>query len=220
MSAAPPRFITLEGGEGAGKSTQCRRLAQALKARGIDCVLTREPGGSPGAEDIRKILVEGEPGRWSALTEALLMFAARTDHVAQTIKPALARGAWVVCDRFTDSSYAYQGAGRGLDRETIRRIEFVSIGDFRPHLTLILDLPVDVGLARAEARAESKSRFERFDTSFHERLRAAFLDIARRAPERCAVIDAAGTEDEVAARIWEVVSERLLSPLVHEDGGA
>jgi dTMP kinase len=210
MSNRSPRFITLEGGEGAGKSTQCRRLANALKSRGIDCVLTREPGGSPGAEDIRKILVDGEPGRWSALTEALLMFAARTDHVAQTIKPALARGAWVVCDRFTDSSFAYQGAGRGLDRETIRRIESVSINDFRPHLTLILDLPVDIGLARAEARAESKSRFERFDQDFHERLRAAFLDIARRAPERCCLIDAAGTEDEVAGRIWETVQARLL----------
>jgi len=211
MSAAPPRFITLEGGEGAGKSTQCRLLESALAARGISCVRTREPGGSPGAEDIRKLLVEGEPGRWSALTEAMLMFAARTDHVAQTIKPALARGEWVLCDRFTDSSYAYQGAGRGLDRETIRRIESVSIGDFRPNLTLILDVPVAVGFGRVTARAHAVSRFERFDEAFHERLRAAFLDIARRAPERCAVIDAGGTEDEVAARIWGVVTARLLN---------
>jgi dTMP kinase len=208
MKKIAPRFITLEGGEGAGKSTQVRRLAAALKAYGIACTMTREPGGSPGAEDIRKLLVEGEPGRWSALTEALLMFAARTDHIDRTIKPALSEGRWVLCDRFTDSTYAYQGVARGLARETIRRIEAVSVDDFKPDLTLILDLPPDEGLARADARGSHETRFEKFDGGFHEQLRKAFLDLARRAPQRCIVIDASGSEDDVAARIWDVVAHR------------
>lgn len=209
MTTSKPRFITLEGGEGAGKSTQLHRLCAALEARGIPQIATREPGGSPGAEDIRKLLVEGEPGRWSTLTETLLMFAARTDHVERTIKPALASGHWVVCDRFTDSTYAYQGVARGLARETIRRIEAVSVGDFKPDLTLILDLPVEDGLRRARARGSHESRFEKFDNGFHERLRQAFLDIARRAPDRCIVVDASGTADDVAEHIWAVVAKRF-----------
>lgn len=209
MTKPAARFITLEGGEGAGKSTQLRRLAAALEAHGVVSTMTREPGGSPGAEDIRKLLVEGEPGRWSALTEALLMFAARTDHIERTIKPALADGRWVLCDRFTDSTYAYQGVARGLARETIRRIEAVSVGDFKPHLTLILDLPPEEGLARAATRGPHEARFEKFDGGFHEALRKAFLDLAKRAPERCVVVDASGSEDEVAARIWAVVAKRF-----------
>lgn len=207
MTAA--RFITLEGGEGAGKSTQAKRLAAALDARDITCVVTREPGGSPGAEQIRKLLVEGEPGRWEPMTEMLLLFAARADHIARTIRPALAQGKWVISDRFTDSTYAYQGAGRGLDRETIRRIESVAVGDFKPDLTLILDLPSEDGLARANARGSHESRFEKFDHGFHERLRNAFLDIANRHAFRCAVIDARGNEDEVAAQIWAAISSRF-----------
>lgn len=203
------RFITFEGGEGTGKSTQARRLAAALEARGISCVLTREPGGSPGAEDIRKLLVNGEPGRWDALTETLLMYAARADHVARTIKPALAEGRWVICDRFSDSSYAYQGAGRGVDRETIRRIESVSIGDFKPEFTIILDMPVTLGLERARARASAETRFEQFDVAFHDRLRQAFLDIAKRAFDRCAVIDANAEENTVAGAILDAVSARF-----------
>ena len=158
-------FITLEGGEGTGKSTQSKRLVKALEARGIASVATREPGGSPGAEDIRKLLVTGEPGRWDALTEMLLLFAARADHVARTIQPALEAGKYVICDRFTDSTYAYQGAGRGTPRETIRRIESVVLEDFKPDLTLILDLPVDTGLARAKSRGAAESRFENFDVA-------------------------------------------------------
>ena len=146
-----PQFITLEGGEGTGKTTQAKRLAATLEKRGIETVVTREPGGSPGAEQIRRLLVEGEPGRWDPLTETLLLFAARADHIARTIKPALASGKWVISDRFTDSTYAYQGAGRGMDRETIRRIETISVADFRPNLTLILDLPAAIGLERANA---------------------------------------------------------------------
>ena len=209
MTKKPSRFITLEGGEGAGKSTQAKRLAAALEARGIGCIITREPGGSPGAEDIRKLLVQGETGRWFPLTETLLLYAARADHVARTIKPALAEGQWVVCDRFSDSSYAYQGAGRGLDRETIRRIESVAIGDFKPDFTLVLDLPSEEGLKRANQRAGSEMRFEGFDAAFHERLRKAFLDIAKRAPMRCAVIDATMNEDEVADAIFQSVAARF-----------
>ena len=203
------RFISFEGGEGAGKSTQARRLAVALEKRGISCLITREPGGSPGAEEIRKLLVNGEPGRWNALTETLLLYAARADHVARTIKPALAQGRWVLCDRFADSTYAYQGAGRGLDRETVRRIESVAIGDFKPDFTFILDLPAQEGLKRANARASAESRFEQFDIGFHERLRQAFLEIARRAPDRCTVIDAGADENTVAEAIWAAAVARF-----------
>jgi len=203
------RFITLEGGEGTGKSTQAKRLAATLEARGTKCVVTREPGGSPGAEEIRKLLVEGNPGRWDVLSETLLVFAARVDHVARTIKPALAQGNWVISDRFTDSTYAYQGAGRGLDREIIRRIESAAIGDFRPDLTLILDLPVSIGLERAGTRRSVETRFEKFDAAFHEKLRTAFRDMANRHAERCVLVEAQGSEDEVAALIWNTVAKRF-----------
>jgi len=203
------RFITLEGGEGTGKSTQAKRLATVLESRSMNCIVTREPGGSPGAEEIRKLLVEGEPGRWDALTETLLIFAARADHIARTIKPALAHGKWVISDRFTDSTYAYQGAGRGLDRETIRRIESAAIGDFRPDLTLILDLPASIGLERAAARRSAETRFEKFDAAFHEKLRTAFRDMANRHAERCILIDARGSEDDVATLIWNTVAKRF-----------
>ncbi|MDE2492840.1 MAG: dTMP kinase [Alphaproteobacteria bacterium] len=205
----PGRFITFEGGEGAGKSTQARRLAAALEKRGISCAITREPGGSPGAEEIRNLLVNGEPGRWEVLTETLMLYAARADHVTRTIRPALAQGQWVLCDRFSDSSYAYQGAGRGLDRETVRRIESVAIGDFKPDLTLILDLPAEEGLKRAHVRGSSESRFEKFDIEFHERLRQAFLDIARRNGDRCRVVDAGASEDVVAYAIFDAVKTRF-----------
>lgn len=203
------RFITLEGGEGTGKSTQAKRLAQTLESLGKPVLVTREPGGSPGAEEIRKLIVQGEPGRWDALTEMLLLFAARADHVARTIRPALRSGKFVICDRFTDSTYAYQGVGRDTPRETIRRIESVVLEDFKPDLTLVLDLPVEIGLKRAEARGAAETRFEKFAPDFHERLRQAFLDIARRAPDRCVVIDASGNEDEVAEAIWQAVARRF-----------
>jgi len=212
-SSTTGRFITLEGGEGTGKSTQVRRLAAALEARGIKALATREPGGAPGAEEIRKLMVEGEPGRWNAITETLLAYAARADHVARTIGPALKEGRWVISDRFSDSTFAYQGAGRGVDRETIRRIDSAVLDDFAPDLTLILDLDVATGLARAHARlqnqAGSENRFEKFGPEFHEKLRQAFLDMARRYPERCRVIDASGTEDQVAEQIFATVSARF-----------
>lgn len=203
------RFITLEGGEGSGKSTQARRLTASLHAKGIATVTTREPGGSPGAEEIRKLLVEGAPGRWDVVTETLLVYAARADHVGRTIGPALLADKWVICDRFTDSTYAYQGAGRGLARETIRRIDAIVLDDFKPDFTLVLDLDVETGLKRAASRGGAESRFENFDRDFHERLRLAFQDIARRNPDRCALIDAAEDEEAVAAAIWTAVTRRF-----------
>ena len=203
------RFITLEGGEGTGKSTQIRRLAAALGEKDVKVLTTREPGGSPGAEQIRKLMVEGDPGRWDAITETLLAYAARADHVRCTIGPALLEGTWVVSDRFSDSTFAYQGAGRGLDRETIRRIDSAVLDDFAPDLTLVLDLDVPLGLKRATARGASENRFEKFGLEFHEKLRQAFLDIARRHPERCRVIDAGGSEDQVAEAILTAVSRRF-----------
>ena len=203
------RFITLEGGEGTGKSTQAKRLAAALEKKGLAVITTREPGGSPGAEEIRNLLVQGEPGRWDALTETLLIYAARADHVKRTIGPALLADKWVISDRFTDSTYAYQGAGRGLAREIIRRVDSVVLDDFKPDLTLVLDLDVDIGLGRAGARGGPEQRFENFDRDFHQKLRQAFLDIAARSAGRCVVIDAGGSEDQVAAAIWSATAGRF-----------
>jgi dTMP kinase len=203
------RFITLEGGEGGGKSTQAKRLAKALEARGKAVLLTREPGGSPGAEEIRALLVNGAPGRWDVLTETLLIYAARADHVGRTIGPALLAEKWVVCDRFSDSTYAYQGAGRGLARETIRRIDAIVLDDFKPDFTLVLDIDTETGLQRAHARGGVESRFENFDRGFHQKLRQSFIDIAKRNPDRCALIDAAQDEDRVAEAIWAAVARRF-----------
>jgi dTMP kinase len=204
-----PHFITFEGGEGAGKSTQARRLAAALQSCGIAICATREPGGSAGAEQIRALLVEGDPGRWDALTETLLMFAARVDHLAETIRPAMTAGRWVICDRFTDSTYAYQGAGRGLDPETIAAIESAAVKSFRPDLTFILDVPVETGLSRAGARGVHETRFEHFDVAFHGRLRDFFHALAAREPDRCVLLDSTAPPDEVAAQIWQNVSLRF-----------
>lgn len=203
------RFITLEGGEGAGKSTQQRRLAGWLRDSGLEVVETREPGGSPGAEEIRRLLVTGAAGRWDPLTETMLIFAARRDHLCQTIEPALAGGRWVVCDRFIDSTLVYQGVAQGVGQAPIETLQGLVAGDLRPDLTLVLDLPVDEGLARAKQRAGDEDRYERMDRSFHEKLRAAFRDIAAREPARCLLIDASGDEAAVAARIQAAVSERL-----------
>ena len=196
------RFITLEGGEGAGKSTQAKRLATSLEARGISCLVTREPGGSPGAEDIRRLLVRGTQDKWDAQTETLLMFAARADHVARTIKPALENGTWVICDRFIDSTYAYQGVGRGVPTSYIAELEKLVLHGLKPDLTLVLDLPIEIGLSRANARSQDETRFEQFDTDFHARLRQAFLDLARSEPSRCMTVDADRSKDDVAAEIW------------------
>lgn len=205
------RFITFEGGEGAGKSTQLRLLAQALEARGLSVLTTREPGGSPGAEAIRTLLVTGETGRWDGLTEALLHYAARRDHLRCTILPALAAGTWVLCDRFNDSTLAYQGFGHGAERAGLDALYRMVAGDLRPDLTLILDLPVEQGLARAGLRngTGDEDRYERMDRSFHQRLRQGFRSIAEAEPARCAVIDATPGTEEVQAAILATVLARL-----------
>jgi len=210
--AAPGRFITLEGGEGAGKTTHARRLAQVLRARGCEVVVTREPGGTPGGEEIRRLLVDGAADRWDPLTEALLHFAARREHVCRCIRPALARGAWVVCDRFADSTMAYQGYGHGLGQAPIEALAALTLGGLRPDLTLVLDLPVAEGLARAGGRGGAEARYERMAAAFHERLRTGFLDIARAEPDRCVVIDARPDPDRVAAAILAAVEQRLGVP--------
>ncbi|HZZ90851.1 MAG TPA: dTMP kinase [Caulobacteraceae bacterium] len=206
---AQGRFITLEGGEGAGKSTQARRLGARLEARGHRVVVTREPGGSAGAEAIRALLVTGEADRWSPMTETLLMYAARRDHIERTIAPALADGDWVVSDRFADSTRAYQGAGGGAPASLIQALERHVLGEMRPDLTLILDLPVDVGMARTLGRDHAETRFEAKGAAFHQRLREGFLAIARVEAARCALIDASQPLDAVEAAIWAAVEARL-----------
>ena len=203
------RFITFEGGEGAGKSTQVRRLAERLGKFVTQVVVTREPGGSAGAEAIRELLVHGATDRWSPTTETLLMYAARRDHIEQTIAPALDAGGWVICDRYADSTRAYQGAAGGVDPAFIQALEQNVLGEVAPDLTLILDVPVAVGLGRAAARGEAVSRFEEKGADFHQRLRAAYLEIARQEPARCIVIDAVGELDTIEEAIWRAVSDRL-----------
>ena len=173
---------------------------------------TREPGGAPGAELIRRLLVEGGADRWDAVTEALLHYAARRDHLRQTIGPALARGAWVLCDRFADSTLAYQGYGHGLGAEAIAPLHDLVAGNLRPDLTLILDLPVATGLARAAARRDTENRYEAMDIAFHERVRRGFLAIAAAEPDRCVVVDADRAVDEVASDILAAVQDRLPVP--------
>lgn len=202
------RFITLEGGEGGGKSTQVFRLAEKLRRLGLPVVTTREPGGAEGAEIIRKLLVSGDPGRWDAMTELLLHFAARRDHLRRTIWPALERGDWVLSDRFADSTMAYQGYGHGLGRPVVEQMYTLVLGDFRPDLTLILDLPVTEGLRRSEDRG-GENRYERMDVAFHERLRQGFLEIARGEPQRCVVIDATRPMEAVTDAIAAAVGSRL-----------
>jgi dTMP kinase len=203
------RFITFEGGEGAGKSTHVRLLAEALRAAGVGVVETREPGGSPGAEQIRELLIHGEVARWDAMTEALLHFAARRDHVTRVVQPALTAGDWVVCDRFADSTVAYQGFGHGLGPEVIEQLYDITVGALAPDLTVILDLPADEGLCRAEARKAGGTRYERMDQAFHQRLREGFLAIAERYPERCLVVDTSQPIDAVQRSIKEAVGNRL-----------
>jgi dTMP kinase len=209
VTVARGRFITFEGGEGSGKSTQLKRLAARLEGQGREIVATREPGGSPGAEAIRELVLRGSADRWSPVTETLLMYAARRDHIERVIAPALGRGAWVVCDRFADSTRAYQGAAGGVDPELIGALERHILQEVRPDLTLIFDFPTEVGLTRAASRAGAEMRFESKGVAFHERLREAFLEIARAEPERCAVIDASGSMDEVEQGVWAAVQARL-----------
>lgn len=203
------RFITFEGGEGSGKSTQLRRLAESLAGRGLEVVITREPGGSKGAEEIRRLLVTGAAERWDPLTEALLNYAARQDHIRQTIAPALAKGQWVLCDRFADSTAVYQGCAQGLDVGVIAKLREFVVGDLEPDLTLVMDLPVKLGLARAKGRRDGEDRYENMDVEFHERLRQGYGKLVEQAPRRCVLIDASGSLDEVGAAVLAEVDARL-----------
>ena len=213
MGRSPQRkgfFISVEGGDGAGKSTQISRLAESLHEAGREVVLTREPGGSQGAESIRGLLVEGAADRWSPLTEALLMYAARADHLERTILPALQKGAVVITDRFADSTMAYQGIAGALGAATVGALHDCVVGENDPDLTLILDIAPDEGLARAGARdGAGEGRFEAKGADFQKRVRDAFLRIAQSNPQRCVVIDARGGPDEVAARVLKAVREKL-----------
>lgn len=204
------KFITFEGGEGAGKSTQAGLLAKSLEKRGIEVVLTREPGGSPGAEEIRKLLVEGEPDRWTPLTETLLFLAARSDHVARLIRPSLEKENWVVCDRFSASTLVYQGIARGVGIDTVKALQDSIPGMIDPDLTIVLDVDPKIGLSRAGARAEDlESRFEKFDAAFHDTLRDAFRKLARTEESRCVAIDGGRAPELVADDVWRLVRERL-----------
>ncbi len=203
------RFITLEGGEGAGKSAQARRLAARLAALGLETVATREPGGTPHAEQLRELILSGALRAQGPAAEAIAFSAARIDHLDALIRPALARGAWVVSDRFADSTRAYQGAAGRLDDAFIDRLERIAVGEVRPDLTLMLDIAPEQGLARAAARSCAADRFESEGLEFHAALRRAFLAIAKAAPERCFVIDAGRDEETVAGAIWAAVRARL-----------
>ena len=207
------KFVTLEGGEGAGKSTQARLLAEHLRSLGHECVVTREPGGSPVAEALREVILSGAAAPLGPSAETVLFAAARIDHVVQTILPALARGAFVVCDRFTDSTRVYQGALGKVDPGLIRTLEEIATAQCRPDLTLVLDLPAQTGLARAAARRaqQAADRYEAEGLAFHEGLRIAFLEIAASEPTRCKVVDAAKGPEEVAQAIKAVV-QALLEP--------
>lgn len=210
------KFITFEGGEGAGKSTQSAMLQGRLRERGLDVVLTREPGGTPRAEAIRKVLLSGGVKQYGPLAEAMLFYVARDSHLELTIRPALARGNWVICDRFSDSTRAYQGAADGVTISALNALERTIVGDTRPDLTVILDLPPEEGLRRASQRMEasgaSADRFEGMNLTFHARLRQEFLDIAAAEPERCVVVDATRPLEMAARDIWIAVAERLEPP--------
>jgi dTMP kinase len=215
--SARGRLITLEGGEGTGKSTQLAYVVRWLQQSGIEVIGTREPGGSPGAEILRRVLLSGRVASLGPSAEAILFAAARIDHIDATIEPALSEGKFVVCDRYADSTRAYQGARGQLDPRFLRALERVTSGIVRPDLTLIFDLPAAEGLARADfrrGRGEGPDRFEGEDLPFHENLRVAFLAIAAAEPERCAVIDASRSEEDVAQAIFGVISNRLLAPAV------
>jgi dTMP kinase len=214
---ASGKFITFEGGEGSGKSTQARLLAEGLRARGVNAALTREPGGSPFAERVRALLLDPAAPPHTPLSEALLFYAARADHLDKTIRPALAAGSWVICDRFSDSTRVYQGAAGGLGAEALAALERLVVTPTSPDLPFIHDLAPADGLARARARGAAAAAgpaetdpFERRDEQFHERLRAGYLAIAVAEPQRCVLVDGARMPEAIAAEIWSHVERRLL----------
>ncbi len=206
-------FITLEGGEGTGKSTQIKMLREAFAAANIDIIATREPGGTPQAEKIRNLLVQGDSGHFEPLTEALLLFAGRHEHVVNKIKPALDEGKWVVSDRFADSTRAMQGAGMGLDMDKIEKLYEVAVGDVHPDLTFIFDIDPVIGLNRSTKRLNQvqsgEDRYEKMELAFHQRLRQGFLDVAAKNPDRCVIIDATQDVDTIHKQIVTVIQDRF-----------
>lgn len=218
MSAAPGLFVTFEGGEGAGKSTQIRLLAEALRARGLTVLMTREPGGSKGAEAVRHVLLSGAAEPYGIRMEAILFAAARNDHVEQVIRPALSAGTVVLCDRFMDSSRVYQGITGNLEQPFIAALERVAVNGVMPDCTIIFDLPAAIGLERARKRSagpdEQPDRFEKEELETHEKRREAFLDIAEREPLRCRVVDATQTQEVIAAQVL-AITEPLLPISAH-----
>ena len=203
------RLIAFEGADGAGKSTQMLAVERALAARGLEITTTREPGGTPQAEAIRDLLVSGPTDRWDAMSEALLHYAARREHVVRLVLPALAAGRWVLTDRFADSTMAYQGYAQGLGRPAVEALHALAVDDLQPDLTLIFDVPAEVADRRRAARGGPGSRYERGDPAFQASVRAAFRDIARRRADRCALIDAAGAPDVVTAAALTAIDRRL-----------
>jgi dTMP kinase len=211
------RFITFEGGEGSGKTTQARMLAETLHLSGVGPILSREPGGSPFAEQVRNLILDPEVAPHSALSEALLFYAARADHIEKVIRPALVAGRWVICDRFSDSTRVYQVEAGGLPLDVFKALELIVVKLTYPDLTFILDVPAEVGLARATTRrlaaaiaGEDADAFEKRDMDFHERLRQGYLAIAKAEPRRCKVIDATAAPDVIAAEVWAHVQRRMM----------
>ena len=209
MSKPYGKFITFEGGEGAGKTTQAERLCQSLERKGFETLLTREPGGTFGAEAIRELVLSGAHERWSGMTELLLMYAARLDHVEKLIKPALERGVWVVCDRFSDSTMAYQGYARGVDRARIQAVNDAVMDGFVPDLTLVFDIDPILSQKRVEARNEELTRFDTETLDFHKTIQKAFISIAEEFPDRCKVIDAASSRDDIAVNVLRSVADHF-----------
>lgn len=208
-------FITFEGGEGTGKSTQLRLLEKYLKGLNIPVIATREPGGTSAGELIRELLVNGKTDRWSPLTETLLHYASRYEHITNLIQPAILSGQWILCDRYTDSTFAYQGFSQGVDLKIINQLNKIVTSQLNPNLTIILDLPIEIGLKRAEKRGVDETRYEKMGIPFHQTLREAFLKIASNNPQRCVVINADEKEEVISNRIINLVNERY--KLIHAD---
>lgn len=200
-------FLTFEGGEGTGKSTQIKKLASYLEDKGQDVLITREPGGTPEAEEIRALLLKGAIEKWDAMTEALLMLASRRDHVEKLIKPALQQGKWILCDRFSDSSWVYQGWAGDVGTETIEALHALTLGDFYPDFTFVLDFPLEEGLRRSHGRQNIETRFEEKGLSFHEKIGSGYKALLKRFPQRCHEVSAMGTEQEVFERILLVLRD-------------
>ena len=216
MSDRKNKMIVIDGVDGSGKGVQTRRLHQAMLERGLSCILTREPGGSEGAEQIRNLLVNGDPEQWDSMTELLLMYAARRAHLRDTIWPALEQGRWVISDRFADSSRAFQGIAGDLGLETVDAIHAISVGDFNPDLVIIMDIDQELALSRAAARGTGEDRFEKKGNDYHKKVRAAFQSIAASDTQRYVLIDASGSMEEVTHKILLAVEQKLGLNLVSE----